>query len=761
MSKIDFGLNIKNPTVVPATAEGFYQATDAPETGRICAELADLLEQYRRGELKKEDYQALKTELKKHLAFYTPHAHFGGGYKDGNHDPQDSDMDLLDIDNYGAGPQLYATHIQGREHELGINAAYTTASGNGFAILFDIPKGLTRQQAQAWMAHQMGDVPYDKGVHDLTRAAYIPCREYFCYLNEERMFSDERHPAVLSEEELKHWQQVEVKPAAQSTAQPAAQQQPVTPEQPVMRTLYAFDGALALTGLTLEQLNSVGIRHNTLKLLLPTLCQMMTEQELLGVLAERMPDYSKEQDCQTLVHDFYAKYVDAARPMTQKQRDLFLRSLKAVPDTGGEESAPQLVQQPLINRKGLPLSMQASLKPYPESFTMPLLVGLMPAQMALADGVTYRYCDGKIHHLGSMAIIRAEQSSNKSTIKDVVELWIACMRSEDEVVRAKEEKTRARNRVRKASERGEEAPTDVVRVVPVTISCSKLLKRLKQSQGHTLYSICEEIDTLRKSNGAGSWSAKYDIYRVAFDHSYWGQDYNSDQSESGEVEVGYNWTIMGTPGSVAKCFKGDNVENGLSSRVMMSEMPDNMFAKMPVFKELSEVDLQHIEQGANRLREAQGFYDTPRLRKAIGQWVEEKRVEAAKELSRIKDIYRRRAAVIGFRCGVIYMLLCGKESNACLAFAVNMAEYTLQQQMKFFGPLLMKQLKSSQEEDQQTTVNANIFEQLPSPFTLNDLRKLKGSEFSDSAIYSIVSRWKKEGWIEKTSKTSWTKLLLN
>ena len=135
-----------------------------------------------------------------------------------------------------------------------------------------------------------------------------------------------------------------------------------------------------------------------------------------------------------------------------------------------------------------------------------------------------------------------------------------------------------------------------------------------------------------------------------------------------------------------------------------------------------------------------------------------RRVESFKEYNRVKDVYRRRAGVIGFRCGVVYMLLCGKESNACLDFAVKMAEYTLQQQMKFFGPLLMKQLRSSQEEEPQTTVNTNIYDQLPSPFTLNDLRKLKGSEFSDSAIYSIVSRWKKEGWIDKTGKNSWSKL---
>lgn len=755
MATFDIGHSIKNPTVVPATAEGFRQIMDDQTVGRICAELADLFEDKLRGSLKKEEYHQLKNELKLHLPFYTPHAHFNGGYKAGDKDPVDSKKALLDIDNFGAGPQFYDKFLRGRERELGINAAYTTASSNGFAIFFDIPQGLTRQQAQAWMAHLLGVVKYDHGVHDLTRAAYIPCREYFVYMDEEHMFSDELHAAVLSDEELQRWQQVEDK----STTETATTQAIITPVEPISRTLYAFDETLKMTGLTLESLNHEGVRHNTLKLLLPTLCQMMTESELLGVLAERMPDYYREQDCLSLVHDFYAKYVDSARPMTQRQRELFLRSLNILQPDGDEMSDDEEDFKPLISRRSLPIALQASLRPYPDSFIMPHLTGLMPALMSLADGVTVRYCDGKIQHLGGMSIITAEQSSNKSTISDAVEIWMEGLRREDDEARDKEDRARARNALRKPSERGIEAPTDVVRIVPVTISCSRLLKRLKQAKGHTLYSICEEIDTLRKTNGAGSWSAKYDIYRVAFDHSRWGQDFNSEQAESGDVFVGYNWTIMGTPGSVVKCFRGDNVENGLSGRVMMSEMPDNMFAKITVFKELSEHDRKRIAQAAQQLRDANGFYDTPRLRKAINLWLEEKRVKAKKSFDTISDVYRRRAGVIGFRCGVVAMLLSGKENKACVDFAVKMAEYTLQQQVKFFGPLLIKQCQSAQETSQKTNVNTNIYDQLPSPFTLDHLRRLKGSEYSDNALYTMVCRWKKEGWVEKTGKSSWKKTL--
>lgn len=146
-----------------------------------------------------------------------------------------------------------------------------------------------------------------------------------------------------------------------------------------------------------------------------------------------------------------------------------------------------------------------------------------------------------------------------------------------------------------------------------------------------------------------------------------------------------------------------------------------------------------------------------RLNKAIDKWVEEKRLEAVQTLDTIKDIYRRRAAVIGYRCGVIFMLLVGKESKACLEFAVTMAEYTLQNQCRLFGPLLKLQNEKVRDKMPVAKVNENVFKQLPSPFTIEDLRRLKGNECADSSLYSIISRWKAEGWIEKKDKSSWEK----
>ena len=411
---------------------------------------------------------------------------------------------------------------------------------------------------------------------------------------------------------------------------------------------------------------------------------------------------------------------------------------------------------PVVNFRQLPPALRATLKPYPEDFHMPILTGLMPALATLADEVTYEYCNGKTHHMDLFAFIKGEQSDNKSVVEDVVELWIAPLRKEDEVVRAQEEEAARQNRTRKANERGQQTE-GCVRIVPITISIAKLLQRQINARGHSLFSIEPEADTLLKTNGAGSWSAKYDVYRKSWDGSLFGQDFMSLNSQSGNVKAFYSWTICGQTCSFLKMYGNENATNGLSSRTMIAEMPDNSFRKMPKFKKMSEADLKAVQEGIQKLREAKGFKATPRLNKAIDEWQEQKRLEAAPRLDTIKDIYRRRAAVIGFRCGVIFMLLVGKESNACIEFALTMAEYTLQNQCRLFGPLLKLQNDKVRDRMPTATVNENVLQQLPSTFTIDDLRRLKGSECADGTLYSILSRWKAEGWIEKVDKNNWKK----
>ena len=428
-------------------------------------------------------------------------------------------------------------------------------------------------------------------------------------------------------------------------------------------------------------------------------------------------------------------------------------------DFSDVEADDSLFTIPSSLKNSLPIGLKESLKGVPVSMHMPVLCGVLPIAAAYADQVQIQYCDGNLQHLGLMSIIRGEQASNKSVVKNAVDVRKRQFDEEDALARKREEEWKERKKGRKANEKAPEDPKVLIRMVPVTVSCSTLLKRFKNARGHTIYSFGEELDTLRKTNGAGSWSSKYDIYRLSFDKGEWGQDYNSDAAESGVVKVAYNWTMLGTYGAMRKCFKSDNVENGLSSRILVAEMPDSSFSKMPKFGRRSAEDEAMIQEAVTRLRSFSGLVDTPRLRKSIEDWVEAKRVEAAKDIDHVKDTYRKRAAVIGFRCGVIFHLLSGsaRESKACLDFALMMAEYCLMEQIKTFGVALQSQYVDASEECQRYGANHSVFDQLAPTFTVDDLRALKRGFCNDVSLRKIISRWMRDGWIDKTDAKHWSK----
>ena len=547
-----------------------------------------------------------------------------------------------------------------------------------------------------------------------------------------------------------------------------------------VRLLFVFDLCREQAGLKDVDINARGSRHNSLLAILSVgAARLLSEAEAMAVVERRMPEFFREADCRQLIHDFYAKYHDDSKIMSAtvqrinaRAEQLAQRAKEKQEDSEEEEEDSEdsfysgysgyknysaySAYSSDNNDKSHDSSptaippipgLKQSLTGVPEQMRMPALCALLPMAAAYADDVTFRYCDGREQRLGLMSIVVGEQASGKSVCKDIIDLWRQPMDEDDEQGRRKEDEWKKKRKNRRANEKLDPEPEVLIRDVPITISCSTLLKRLKNAQGHTLYSFCSELDTLRKTNGAGSWSSKYDIYRLAFDHDEWGQDYNSDQAESGMVSVGYNWTILGTYGALGKCFKGENIENGLSSRVIVSEMPDSAFAPMPTFQDRRDRDAQAILDAVGTLRAKHGFVDTPRLRKAIAQWVEDKRQQAMERIDRVMDTYRRRAAVIGMRCGVVACLLSGeKETKHVIDFALMMAEYVLQEQCRLFGDVLRKQYAADADDTRRNSKNRAVFDRLADTFTSHDILALK-TDISESTARTIICRWKEAGWI--------------
>jgi hypothetical protein len=523
-------------------------------------------------------------------------------------------------------------------------------------------------------------------------------------------------------------------------------------------SLRVFDLCMAEAGLTERALQLEGIRHNSLLSIFSVgACRLIPQEQMVAVINVRMPEYAKEQDCQRLISDFYSNYTEMNRPMTKRLREIhaeaFNEPMEEDSEAATEETAARTIPMHTFNLRLLPSGLREPVMTAPDNMRMNVLSAIMPIAAAYADQVEVEYADNKRQHLGLMSMVIGRQAGGKSSCKEAVETWMKPVGDESREARQQEEAIKEKNKLRKANEKAEALPKIPIRKVPITISCSTLLRRFKNAPERTLVSFGEELDTLLKTNGAGNWSAKYDVYRLSFDRGEWGQDYNSDQAESGEVNVAYNWTILGTYGAFNRCFNRENVENGLAGRVLMSEMPDTRFCAIPKYMPLTEQQQQAVWNAASLLQSFTGFVDTPRLRKAILKWLEQKRLEAMKNLDETMDELRKRSAVIAFRCAVIFHLLSGskKESKACVDFMLMMADYVLQNQMHLLSQM-MKNQQALNEPKQNNVSNKLTYDNLPQVFTIDDVRRIKGGELTDSSYRSIVCRWKSEGFIEELSQ---------
>ena len=350
--------------------------------------------------------------------------------------------------------------------------------------------------------------------------------------------------------------------------------------------------------------------------------------------------------------------------------------------------------------------------------------------------------------------------SGKSFIRKPLDLLLTPINEQDAIEREKEQAYREKLRASKNSKNQPEDPHACPRCNGVCISIAKLLQLLTYAEGKHLIAIGEELDTLVKSEKAGVWSQKSDIYRLAFDNGSYGQAFMSDASFSAHVKVYYNLLLTGTPNSLKRFFK--DPEDGLITRVCFAQLPDTSFTEIPAFASYTEAEKAEIIRWARQLDAEKGTIVCPQVGTVISDWLERKRQQAIDADSHAMDTLRRRSAVIGFRAGMLcYLLENHKYTKTVGAFAEWVAEYVFRNQMEIFGAQIEQTFKSSIESQTERGAAASLLSLLPDEFTASDLIKLrarKGQSVKSSAISMVLNRWKANHRIEKATETTWRKL---
>ncbi len=718
------------------TPEKWDELIDSPEVKNICERIVALDPQA-------TDYNDRKQALKKRLPIIIPHAASFANGRRVSSEAKPSGLAMLDVDHV-ENPQEWFEAID--KQLLSDNKIYLvsiTASGKGLRVIGERLQGESIEAAQMRMAEVLGISEYDAVTKDLARASYVVPRDYILWIYEAGLFSEEDRPDLRD------------LPVLPPHVEEPASQAGTTDERLSYRGI-AYDAIVKQLMIEIGAAEgAMQGERNTVYFSLANYMRYICDFDA-GLLLQVLPDFGlSEQERRQAISSAIGRPRKSQIPMV-------LQSAIAI----CEKEAHLDEQSPLEKSTALPLPelprlLKLLCRRLPEDYRAAMIIASLPVLGTLATRIRFEYLDRQEQSLSFFSCITAPAASGKSFIRKPLDLLLTPINEQDAIEREKEQVYKDKLRASKNSKNQPEDPHACPRNNGVAISIAKLLQLLTYAEGKHLIGIGEEMDTLVKSERAGVWSQKSDIYRLAFDNAEYGQAYMSDASFNAHIKVYYNLLLTGTPNSLRRFFK--DLENGLATRVCFAQLPDTSFTEIPVFAPYTEAERAEIIRWARRLDAEQGTLVCPQLNGTIANWLEQKRQQAMEADSHAMDTLRRRAGVMGFRAGMLcYLLENRKFTKTVGAFAEWVAEYVFRNQMELWGEQMEQELSGALEVlSGERGSAASLLALLPAEFSTADLIKLrarKGQSVKNNAICMVLNRWRTNHKIEQIGEGKYKKL---
>ena len=720
------------------TPEIWDQLIDSPEVKSICDQIAALDPQT-------PDYNDRKQALKRRLPIIIPHAASFRNGKRVSADAIPSGLAMLDVDHV-SNPRDWFESID--KQLLSDNRIYLvaiTASGQGLRLIGERLERESIEAAQLRMATALNITEYDAVTKDLARASYVVPRDYILWIYEAGLFSEEERLDLMQQLALPPHQEVSSVASESDSDIEKLSYRGIPYENIVQQLLIATGNG---DGAVLGERNTV---YFSLANYMRYICDFDP-----ALLLRILPDFGlSEAERRQAISSAIGRPRKSQKPMV-------LQSAIAI----CEKEAHLDEQSPLEKSTALPLPelprlLKLVCRRLPEDYRAAMIIASLPVLGTLATRIRFEYLDRQEQSLSFFSCITAPAASGKSFIRKPLDLLLTPINEQDAIEREKEQAYKDKLRASKNSKNQPEDPHACPRNNGVAISIAKLLQLLTYAEGKHLIGIGEEMDTLVKSERAGVWSQKSDIYRLAFDNAEYGQAYMSDSSFNAHIHVYYNLLLTGTPNSLRRFFK--DLENGLATRVCFAQLPDTSFTEIPVFAPYTEAEKEEIIRWARRLDAEQGTLVCPQLNTVIANWLEQKRQQAMEADSHAMDTLRRRAGVMGFRAGMLCYLLENRKFTKTVAqFAEWVAEYVFRNQMELWGEQMEQELSGALEVlSGERGSAASLLALLPAEFSTADLIKLrarKGQSVKNNAICMVLNRWRTNHKIEQIGEAQFRKL---
>ena len=564
------------------------------------------------------------------------------------------------------------------------------------------------------------------------------------------------------------------------------------------KNLIAFDLFQESAGLKGMNIDTIGSRHSSLLAIMSAgASRVMSEEELMKVVAMRMPSYYQENDCHQLIHDFYSKYGDSSKPFSrdvirvnalaeQAAKSLLAGDCKSPEHLAGDFLAGQYGYSSLAGDcksperlAGANLYIQSNAcvqssedEEYPAPPTMPkklpklveLLISKTPEiyQPAVACAIfpplathlwrtKFRYIDNVEHEATLMTCLLAGTGAGKSCVQKPIDFIMEDIRKRD-AENLKREKEWKEEMMRKGANKDKRKRPEnlIIQEIDADMTNPAFVMRTAEAKEHFLYTSLNEIDQFDALRGIGN--QQFRIMCLAFDPSNkFGQSRVGIQSVTERVCVRFNWNASTTIDKGQRYF-AKVLTDGPLSRINFCTIPEREIGEdIPIYGTYDDEFRNSLKPYIDNLCMASGLVECQEAYDLAVVLKNENAEFARTSQNRIFENFSFRANVIAYLKACVLYVANGYRWEPEMDDFIRWSErYDLYCKMRFFGDMIARENSAGEKSSKRGP--ENLLQLLPDIFTMPQLDAIRMEHGLDAkGTRNVIKQWIYRGYIERIS----------
>ena len=535
------------------------------------------------------------------------------------------------------------------------------------------------------------------------------------------------------------------------------------------KNLIAFDLFQESAGLKGMNIDTVGSRHSSLLAIMSAgASRVMSEEELMKVVAKRMPSYYQEPDCHQLIHDFYAKYGDSSKPFSrdvirvnalaeQAAKSLLAGDCKSPErerlagnhtvqssmfqvQSNGVQSEEEYPAPPPMPKK-LPKLVELLISKTPEIYQPAVACAIFPPLATHLWRTKFRYIDNVEHEATLMTCLLAGTGAGKSCVQKPIDFIMEDIRKRD-AENLKREKEWKDEMMRKGANKDKRKRPEnlIIQEIDADMTNPAFVMRTAEAKGHFLYTSLNEIDQFDALKGIGN--QQFRIMCLAFDpDNQYGQTRVGTQSVTERVTIRFNWNASTTIDKGQRYFS-KVLTDGPLSRINFSTIPERDIGEdIPVYGTYDDEFRKALKPYIENLCMATGLVECEEAYRLAEVLKNENAEFSRTSQNRIFENFSFRANVIAYLKACVLYVANGYRWEPEIEDFIRWSErYDLYCKMRFFGDMIAKEASTAEKSSKRGP--ENILQLLPDVFTEPQLEAIRLEHgLKAQGCKNVIKQW--------------------